>query len=776
MIKSYAVEDYSFGVRMIPQKLIENSNGTLQIYALHNNHAYPKEIENLVFSSTASSIVQVTGVENGSNDFIKNIKLKSSSQGNAKIELGASGFNSIEIPITVYGNVNYPTKLLLQSTPSTFSVNGPHEGYFTVELTNNDGSPATANNDILISLTTTDSRVLTLTDTQILIKTGAYYGVGKFEVKQSGSAQIFASTESLQSASSTITVIQTSSPTIQIFIYPEKINDYAASIGYVIAQLKDSSGVLSPASEDITIPVSVESSVNQINSSPIIPNIEVNNPIVIKKGSYWGYTNLAVRAAAFGSFNVTASVPNGYVNSGSGTLTTFTTQFYDDKSARLDVLPILATGKDELIGVVHLEDQSGNPIIASHDLQIEIDSSDPNALTVNDVIMNKGTGVALVFAKVGTNIPQSLSLHVVTYNDETVSPTISLPTSNSFNLVAQSLVPTILSHSNFPVGVYLKDSSGAITYFSNDSDFNVLANDYFSLDQIAIGKGDSIVLSNSSALKTGTSNLNIMAGNYQTKVSLTAVSSLSAQVALDYPKPMLVSSQNTMLVQIFDANSNPIYAQKDINLKLVSSNNQVLPLPKNIIIPKGQYYATLNVEPTLVGTSQVSIFADDLPLSTYQVTVDSMSPTLNLVMSDSISPGETFFATVTAQDHGDPLKNMKIQWKVNGAIIQNAESVTNQNGTAQILLLANSHNSVSLDSSATGLGYIPAHISKTIRINNTESNTTTSNSSEIHNTSQDNLKSFKINGMDPLPIIVLVGIVIGGILVKKKNILALKRK
>lgn len=778
MIKSYAVEDYSFGVRMIPQKLIENSDGTLQIYALHNNYIYPKKIENLVFSSTASSIVQVTGVENGSNDFITNIKLKSLSQGNAKIELGAPGFTPMEIPITVYGNVNYPTKLLVKSTPSTFSISGPSTGYFTVELTNNNGSPVTTKTDIMIDLTATDNRVLNLSDAHIAIKAGEYYAVGKFNVKQIGTSQIFASSKLFQSASSTITVNTGGSPSIQMYVYPQKINSYAASIAYIIVQLKDSSGNITPAKEDIPISVTVNNpKQNASNSSPQIQTVGSTSPLVIKKGSYWGYAPIRVNAGLAGTFNVFISAPNGYLTSGqTGTLTTATSELHDDKSARLDLLPILATGKEELIGILHLEDSTGNPIIANKDLLVEIDSSDPKSLSIDKVKIDNGMGVAPVFGKVGTSITSSaVSLHVVTYNDQTVTPTISSPTSNSLKLVGDPLVSKILDHSTFPVAVYLADSSTP-TYFSSDSVLNVLPNDFFSIDRTAIGKGDSIVLINSSALKTGTSSLNLIAGNYQTAVSLTAVSALPTQLVLDYPNPVLVNSQNTMLIQTFDANSNPIYAQKDISLKLLSSNNQVLPLPKNITIPKGQYYATLNVAPSSVGSSQVSIFADDLPLSTYQITVDSMSPTLNLVMPSSISPGDTFFASVTAQDHGDPLKNMKIQWKVNGAIIQSTESMTNQNGTAQIVLLANSHNSISIDSNATGLGYIPAHISKIVRINNTGSNTIISNSSVINNKFQDNLKSFKINGVDPLPIMVLGSIAIGGILVKKKNIMTFKRK
>jgi hypothetical protein len=779
IVKSYADDDYSFGVRQMPQKLIENSDGVLQVYALHNGHIYPQKIENMIFSSTDSSIIQVAGIENNSDNFITNIKLKTSGQGSAKIELGAPGFVSQEIPITVYGNENYPVKLLVQSTPSTLSINGPHIGYFTVELINNNNSPAIAKDDILVNLETADSRVVTLTDAHILIKTGEYYGTGKFEGKQIGTTQIFASTNSLQSASATITVSQTGSPTIHTYVFPQKINNYQSSISYAVAQLTDASGALAPAKEDIIIPVTInDPNANVTNSSPIIQNVEANAPIIIKKGSYWGYTNIAVKAAANGTYNVLSSAPNGYVNAAQNQITAFTTKFYDDKSARVDLLPILATGKEELIGILHLEDKDGNPIIASHDLQVEIDSSDVNSLAVDKVILNKGSGVAPVFAKVGTSIPTTISLHVVTYADQTITPVISLPASNSFKLMAQPLVPEILSNSNFPVAIYQADSSGIPVYFSNDSTLKVIPDDYFSIQQVAIHKGDPIILASASSSKIGTSTINMISDNYQTSMALQTVNNSPSQVVLDYLNPIFLNMKNTMIAQIFDSSSNPVFAQKDITLKLVSNDKNVLTLPENITITRGQYYIPLDITPNAVGTSQVSILADDMSLSTYKITVDSLSPTLSLVAPTSALPGETFMASVIAQDHGDPLRNMKVQWKVTGAIIQNSDAVTNQNGTANIILLPNAGSTVNISTNATGLGYIPSHAGKMVTINGTGSdfgpNATASGLSPLGGI-QSNLKSFKVGGIDTLPIIVLGTIAISGILIKKKSILSFKK-
>jgi hypothetical protein len=355
------------------------------------------------------------------------------------------------------------------------------------------------------------------------------------------------------------------------------------------------------------------------------------------------------------------------------------------------------------------------------------------------------------------------------------------------------MVPNILGQSNFPVAVYLKGSSGEVTYFANDAELNILDNNYFSIPQTMIHRGDSTVVAETSSLKDGSTTLTFIAGNYQTSLNLQTSSTSPSQVLLDYPDQILLNMPNTMSIQILDSNSNPVLAQKDINLKLVSSDNQVLTLPDNVTISKGQYYTTFDVKPNSIGTVQASIIADNLPLSNNKIIVDSISPTLSINAPTSALPGETFIASVTATDHGDPLKNMKIQWRVNGAIVQSGDSMTNQNGTANIVLLPNSGGSISLNTNATGLGYIPGHISKMVRINgtgadsaglNTNGSSTNGSSTNGSSTIKSNLSSsagvqsvlklFKINGMDTLPIIVLGTIAAGGILVKKNSLLSRK--
>ncbi|MDE1765479.1 MAG: Ig-like domain-containing protein [Thaumarchaeota archaeon] len=790
ILRSYADDVGTFGIRLVPNKMIENSSGILEVYALYGGHIFPTKIRNMAFSSTDSTIVQITGLEYNDTGFMTHIKIKANNPGTANIVIAAPGFTSQEFPITVYSDESAPTSLLIKATPSTFSVNGPKTGYFAVELVNNNGLPALAETDVPVTVATTNSKSLGLTMSHLTISKGQYYAVGQFQTDQIGSAKIYASAPSFPSVSTTITVISTSALTIQAYVYPTKINNFATSNAYVVAQLKDASGNEAIAHEDIPISVMITNSTatGLVNTSPQDQLIGSNSPLIIKKGDYEGYSTIQVNAGLNGTFNVGLSAPEGYIVSNhtadstqSSTtpvqITTVPTKFLDDKSARLDMLPILATGNNELVGIMHLEDPSGYPVIASRDLQIEVDSSDPNYLSINPVHMNQGDAAVPVFGKTGNIAPptSSVSLHVVTYNDITVQATIGEPATNSFKLVADPLVPKIQSRSDFPLALYLVDSSGALTYFPSDYAPTILPNDYFQVEPKKISNGDTTDLFNVKSLKEGSTTLNIIAGSYSTSVSLNSTNASPASIGLDYPNPLVSNLSNLMDVQVFDSHSNPIYVVEDTNMKLVSSDDSVILLPTNMTIPKGSYHSSFEVVPKSPGTATVSLISDNLALATYEISVEDMAPTMTINSSSTVLPGETLVATVKAERYGQPLPGMNVDWQVSGASVQNSDKTTNKNGTASIALTSGSSGVVSITPSISGFGFVPSKLNDVIKINSTGIATNSTNSTSGSPVTPPNLKSFKINGIDPLPFAVVGAIAAGGIMMKKKNIRLFKK-
>ncbi len=801
VIRSYADDTDTFGIRLLPNKMIENSSGVLEVYALYNGHMFPTKIQNMAFSSTDSTIVQIIGLENNDTGFITHIKIKANKPGTANIVLAAPGFTSQQFPVTVYSNEMAPTSLLIKAIPSTFSINtSPQAGYFSVETVNNNGLPVDAVTDTPITVVTTNSKTLSLSTSQVIIKSGQYYAIGQFTIGQTGLAKIFASAPSFQSVSTVVSVTSSNAPTIQAYVYPTTINNFATSNSYVVAQLHDSSGNEMLAKEDIPISVMITNSTftGLVNTSPQDQLISSNSPLIIKKGDYEGFSPIEVRAGLNGTFSIKLSAPNGYIVSNHTAappgcsvipgctqsttltsvpiqLTTVTSQLMDDKSAKLDILPVLATGNNELIGIMHLEDATGKPIFASRDLQVEVDSSVPNYLSINPVSMSQGQEAVPVFGKVGNTAPSlPLSLHVVTYKDTTIPIAINSSSASSFKMVADSLVPNIQSQSDFPLSVYLTDSSGALTYFPDNYMPTILPNDYFSIESRNISNGDGVEIFNAHAIKVGTATLNIIAGNYPASVSLSSTSSTPSQVDLDYPTTMLANFNNLMEMQVLDSNSSPQYLDTPTNIKLVSSNDSVIQLPSNITISKNSYYSTFNIVPKAPGSATISVLGNNIPLTTYQVKVEDMTPTVTINSSATVLPSETFFATIKAEKYGIPLRNMSVDWKVTGATVQNSDKMTNKDGVANIELMSNSSGVIGLNSSISGQGFRPLQLKDIIMINSTQVATNGTNATTASATPS-NVKSFKINGVDPLPFAVVGTVAAGGILMKKKNIRLFKK-
>jgi len=759
---AYAQTVGEFSYRILPDKIVANTEGVLEVYVKGD---LPAKIDNLIASSSDSHIIQIIGIKQNNDGYVTNVKIKAINAGTANIALAAPGFSSHEFPITIHSNNITPTNLFIKTTPSTFSMKEATQGYVSVELANQLGIPFKAKQDTIITLTTTDSNIINLKNTQLTIKQGEYFAIGQFEVKKDGSAQISASTMSLTAVSSAVTVSTVTTPqTIQLFVFPKKINNFQNSYGYVIAQLHDSAGNIAFAKEDITIPVQVtDSSKTQLpNTSGENPLVSANAPIVIKKGSYWGFTTVSVNTGVTSTYDVSIS-PKGYMVSADAQLQTMTLNMFADNSAVLDLLPIIATGQKELIGIMHLEDTTGNPIMAADDLQIEVVSSDTNSLSIDKAKLDKGTGAALVFGKVGT-FANSPTLKVITLNTQTLSAPIITPTKESVALVAEPLLPKILSNEDFPLALYLTNA-GVYSYFTTDASPIFSPRDVFQTESKTLQKDQSIVLFNSKSLKTGPIALSIEAGDYATNLSLDSSSSTPASISLAYPEKIISNFGNTFSMQLLDSQQNPVFMDKDTQIKLVSSDPSILDVPENVVIKQSNYYSFFNVTAKQAGNAELAVLANDIPLSKFEVVVTSVLPTIGIISNDYVNPNTTFEASLTAQYNNAPMSGLKVDWNAEGAKIQSMESITDKDGKAKITLLSQDPNKVNIKATVSGGIFSTTSVDKQVTVNQplTTQNTPAQNTL--------NINGFSIFGINPLFIVIPAGAAGAGIILKKKNML-----
>src|SRR5713226_1062328 len=95
---AYGQSDNELGVRVIPNKIMENTEGIVQVYSTSQDAV---KIDKLIATSSDSSVVQILGIEKETGSYVTDIKINAVGAGEAKIALAAPGFLSKEFQVTV---------------------------------------------------------------------------------------------------------------------------------------------------------------------------------------------------------------------------------------------------------------------------------------------------------------------------------------------------------------------------------------------------------------------------------------------------------------------------------------------------------------------------------------------------------------------------------------------------------------------------------------------------------------------------------------------------
>ncbi|MBI3254619.1 MAG: hypothetical protein HYZ55_01755, partial [Nitrosarchaeum sp.] len=286
-----------FGYQLHPEKLLENTIGTLQIFVTSNEMMVPRSINDLKVISSDNSIIQIIDIQENNSGYTKNVQIKAIKPGIANIALAAPGFSSKEITLEVFDNNNHPTQILMKVTPDDFPTNGPRFGYLTVELATTGGLPTTASEDITIHVETPNNDIINIRNQELLIKKGDYFATTEFEIINSGDAIIFASAENMKKISELVHISKPTEPLqVQLFVIPERYSSYSNSRGYAIVQLLDGGGMPVKAEEDIYMKLGVENPDISVNTSSDFEEIQFSNKeLIIKKGEYSAHTTFTPR-------------------------------------------------------------------------------------------------------------------------------------------------------------------------------------------------------------------------------------------------------------------------------------------------------------------------------------------------------------------------------------------------------------------------------------------------------------------------------------------------
>jgi len=312
-------------------------------------------------------------------------------------------FVSLTPPEAAYG-FQPASKLVLTASPSRILTGGAYS-WLTVQLQDANGNPALAPSDITVSLSTSDSNIVTLTSTSFTIPAGSNYARSTWWYNRPrdgspfakstftpGTATITAIASGLTSSSVTITTSGAGGSPTKIFLFPEPSIILAdkSSIAWLTVQLLDASGNPSVAPSDKSITLS--------NSDPIFIVLSVTS-VTIGAGqnyvtghydAYYGSNRNPYCTSTYkvGSANVTAS-SSGLESS----IATIKTSGKAPAKVVITASPIkLLTGGWISWLTIQLVDAYGNPALAPSDITISLSNSAPSvvALSVTSIIIGAG--------------------------------------------------------------------------------------------------------------------------------------------------------------------------------------------------------------------------------------------------------------------------------------------------------------------------------------------------------------------------------------------------
>ncbi len=424
---------------------------------------------------------------------------------------------------------------------------------------------------------------------------------------------------------------------------------------------------------------------------------------------------------------------------------------------KFETIPLLASGSEQLIGVLYPADTNGVSLINLQTVESEIHSSDRDALTISNDRMEKGSGAKLIYGKLGETIVDRLVITVTGENTETVFPIVYGPERTELELVSESLISKVMPGTEFPMMVYLTEVDGASWYFPDTSNVVMGPNEYVKTSVQTISEGQSLILLKSQSLKEGKATLDFEANEFTTTLDLDTGVSKPAKIELAYPDHLLSGMKNTLSLQILDSEGNPIFANKNIEFRMASNDN-TMKIPETVVIKKGTYNSFFDIIPEQTVETEISILASDFPLSKFNLNTVETNPSLIISTVNSIAAGEPFDLVLDAKILDVPLSNVEINWDIQGAQIQEISKITDDNGKIKLSLIAEDAETITIHATTSNFDQITA--SKEIKI--------TSPDEPI----QGVVETEKNIIEDNIVLILIPGVVIGsGILLRKRSLL-----
>ena len=251
------------------------------------------------------------------------------------------------------------------------------------------------------------------------------------------------------------------------------------------------------------------------------------------------------------------------------------------------------------------------------------------------------------------------------------------------------------------------------------------------------------------------------------EVTLESLLSKPANIIIEHSETIFTGTNDIFSIQLVNSQGFPVFATEDIEVNFVVNDESLIQVPSKAIIKKGEYYTLFDVGPKAGGLTEISALSEGFPLSTTNVELKSLAPTIFLDTPEIIEEGDSFTAKVAAKQDENPLQGLKVKWEIDGGILQLSDKKTSATGEAVASIIPTSDKAISVQARVSSEYYSPTQVTNTVRVNATSQFVAFAEE-------QEEFTKPEIGGVDPVIILVPAMIILMGFMLMKKGVIKIK--
>lgn len=627
--------------------------------------------------------------------------------GTTTITASATGLESATANIETNTPSGFASNLKVTPVPGSVFSRPGGTGSLVVQLQDETGLPAKAAFDTNITISSSNNAYVQPDVKSIVVPAGADVAVVNYTVGYTiGSAFVTASASGFNSGTAQVGIV--GSPPYYLKVSAQPSNVVTSGSGRVVVWLEDPSG--NPARAPSPIPVDVTSS--NLTVAEIAPGSQT---LVIPAGQTEAIANFTSTVDE-GKAIITASAQG--LLSGFDNIQTFaptgvasTLEIYDAPN------PVLADSSTYNAIVVSVVNATGAPEKVKSSVLINLTSSATAVGTVSQSISIPAGGEWATASFTSTFLVGSTVLTASAQN--LVSDEVSQASYGPIP-VSVLVVPSVRS---LPAdgGTYsglvveLEDINGNPAVAPSDTVVQVASSrpDVIRVDSpIVLKAGQSYsFVSLTTGLSPGSANVTASASGYAASSALLgtvvpAPTKLAAYIAPSETINSTLAADARLTVQLQDIDGFPAQARQTTNIVVTSSNSSVFKQPMLLSISPGVDYATVPLQTSTFGNTNLTVSSPGLGSSSAALEV--LPDPINFTAVSSVlqtSLGTPIGVSIKGMALNAPLAGAKVEWTVKGGTVTPRNSSTGTSGLASTTFIPQT----------SGMAYVYANVTTPLR-------------------------------------------------------------